>query len=133
MEKELDCHEALGNFVKDYGAPESMIYDGAREQIGPGTKFQANLRKYGIHGHTSEREHFNQNPAEGVILELQKKVSRNVYNILSETTMDIRVPIYCQDYAVDGQPFWETAGTKFTLVNDRRNTRHIRVPRFCMV
>ena len=67
MENKSDCHEALDKFVKDYGAPESMIYDGAQEQIGPGTKFQANLRKYGIHGHTSERERSNQNPEEGVI------------------------------------------------------------------
>ena len=68
-----DGHEALGNFVKDYGALDSMIYDGAQEQVGPGTKFQAKLRKYGIHGHTSEREHSNQNTAEGVIRELHKK------------------------------------------------------------
>ena len=73
MEKKLNCHEALDKFLKDYGAPDSMIYDGAQEQVGPGTKFQANLRKYGIHGHTSERERSNQNPAEGVIWELHKK------------------------------------------------------------
>ena len=55
-------------------APDSMIYYGAQEQVGPGTKFQASLRKYGIHGHTSERERSNQNPAEGVIRELRKKL-----------------------------------------------------------
>ena len=57
----------------EYGTPYSMIYDGAQEQVGPSTKFQANLRKYGIHGHTSERERSNQNPAEGVIRELRNK------------------------------------------------------------
>ena len=45
MEKKSDCHEALENFVKDYGAPESMIYNGSQEQVGPGTEFQANLIK----------------------------------------------------------------------------------------
>ena len=25
MEKKSDCHEALDKFVKDYGAPDSMI------------------------------------------------------------------------------------------------------------
>ena len=53
MEKKSDCHEVLDKFVKDYGAPDSMIYDGAQENIGTGTKFQANLRKYSIHGHAS--------------------------------------------------------------------------------
>ena len=47
-----------------------MIYDGAQEQVVPGKKIQANLGKYGIHGHTSERGRSNQNPAEGVIREL---------------------------------------------------------------
>ena len=59
MENKSDCHEALENFVKDYGELDSMIYDDTQEQIGPGIKFQANLRKYGIHGHTSERESSN--------------------------------------------------------------------------
>ena len=67
MEKKSECHEALENFVKDYGVPDSMIYDGALEQVGSGKKFQANFREYGIHGHTSERERSNQNPAEGFI------------------------------------------------------------------
>ena len=30
MEKKSDCHEALDNFVKDYGAPDSMIYNGTQ-------------------------------------------------------------------------------------------------------
>ena len=72
MEKNSDGYEALYNFLKDYGVPDSMIYDGAQEQVGTGTKSQAKLRKYGIHGHTSERVSSNQNPAEGVIRELHK-------------------------------------------------------------
>ena len=31
MEKKSDCHETLDKFVKDYGAPDSMIYDDAQE------------------------------------------------------------------------------------------------------
>ena len=50
-----------------------MINDGAQEQVRPGTKFQANLRKYGIHWHKPERERSNQNQVEGVIQELRKK------------------------------------------------------------
>ena len=67
MEKKSDFREGLEIFVKDYGTPDSMINDGAQEQLGPGTKLQANLRKYGIHGHTSKRGRSNQNRAEGVI------------------------------------------------------------------
>ena len=69
----MDCYEALEMQLEDYGAPELMIYNGAQEQVGPGTKFQFNFRKYGIHGHVSEMECSNQNPAEGVIQELCKR------------------------------------------------------------
>ena len=44
IEKRLDCHEALDRFVRDYGALDVMQYDGAPEQVGPHTKFQANMR-----------------------------------------------------------------------------------------
>ena len=36
MGKKSDCHESLEKFVKDYGAPDSMIYNGAQEQVGLG-------------------------------------------------------------------------------------------------
>ena len=67
MEKKSECHKALDKFVKNYGAPDSMIYNGTKEKFGPDTKFQSNLIKYGIHEHTSERNRYNHNPTEGVI------------------------------------------------------------------
>ena len=73
MEKKLDFHEPLDKFVRDSGAPDSMIYNGSQEQVGPGTKFQAKLIEYVIHDHISEKERSIQNPAEGVIQELRKK------------------------------------------------------------
>ena len=79
MGNKSDCHKALEKFVKDYVAPDSMIYNVAQEQVGPGTKFQSNLIKYGIHGHTSERERPNQKPAEGVIRELHNKWYREMF------------------------------------------------------
>ena len=63
----------------------------------------------------------------------QEMVSRNVYIILSDRTMELLIPINFQDYAIDGHPYWETAGTKLTWVYDRRNTRHLRVTIFWMV
>ena len=71
-EKRSDCHEALDRFVRNYGASDVMQYDGALEQVGPHTKFQANMRKYNIKGHTNETKISNQNPVEGVIRELRK-------------------------------------------------------------
>ena len=50
-----------------------------------------------------------------------------------KTTMELRIPIPCQDHAIDSQPCWETIRTNFTWVNNRINTKHLRVPRFWMV
>ena len=73
MVNKSDYHEALGKIVKYYGAPDSMKYYGAQEQVRPGTQFQSNLV---IHGHTSERKLSNQKPEEGVIQEMRKKLYR---------------------------------------------------------
>ena len=59
IEKRSDCHEALDRFVRDYRALDVMQYDGAREQVGPHTKFQANMIKYDIRGHTTETKRSN--------------------------------------------------------------------------
>ena len=45
IEKKSNCADALKTFIRDYGAPDKMISDGAPEQIGQGTVFQAVLRK----------------------------------------------------------------------------------------
>ena len=34
IKKRSDCHLILDKFVKEYGAPEKMTYNGAQEQIG---------------------------------------------------------------------------------------------------
>lgn len=39
IDAKSDCHEALDRFIKDYGAPNTLIYDGAKEQVGPKTEF----------------------------------------------------------------------------------------------
>ena len=59
--------KALDRFVRDYRSSDVMQYDGAPEQVGPHTKFQSNMRKYGIKGHTAKTKRSNQNPAELVI------------------------------------------------------------------
>ena len=57
------ANKALERFVRDCGALDVMQYNGAPEQVGPHTKFQTNMRKYGIKGHTAETKISNQNPA----------------------------------------------------------------------
>ena len=34
IKKNSDCHLGLDKFVKEYGAPDKMTYDGAQEKIG---------------------------------------------------------------------------------------------------
>ena len=74
--------KALDMFVRDYWASDAMQYDGTLEQVRPHTKFQANMRKYGIKGHTAETKRSNQNPAEGLIGELRKKCYREMFSHL---------------------------------------------------
>ena len=69
----MDCHKALYRFVRYYGGSDVMQHNGAPEQVGPHTKFQANMRNYVIKGHTAETKRYNQNPEKGVIQELRKK------------------------------------------------------------
>ena len=33
IKKKSDCHLGFDKFVKEYGAPDKMTYDGAQEQI----------------------------------------------------------------------------------------------------
>ena len=80
IEKRSDFHEALDRFLRDYGALDLMQYDGAPEQVGPHTKFQANMRKYDIKGHTTETKISNHNPVEGVS---QEMLSRDVSHLQS--------------------------------------------------
>lgn len=79
INKKSDCHEALEKFVKQYGAPDKLIYDGAQEQVGRKTDFQKILRKYDIKGHVAESHSPNQNPVEGCIRELRRRWFRVIF------------------------------------------------------
>ena len=73
-----DGYKGLDKFVKEYGAPDKMIYDGAGEQVGRKTNFQRMIRKYEIKGHADEPKRSNQNPVEGCIRELQRRWFRTI-------------------------------------------------------
>ena len=69
--------ETIGNtlksFISEYGAPESLTFDGARVQVGRNTSFQKTLRKFQIQQYTSAPYRPNENPAEGSIREVKKR------------------------------------------------------------
>ena len=64
-----------------------MQYGGAPEQVRPHTKFQANMRKYYIKGHTTKTKRSNQNPVKGVIRELRKKWYREMFHTYSSRVL----------------------------------------------
>ena len=74
-----DCDLALKKFITDYGAPDTMVTDGSREQTSRGSKWQAILRKNNITGVVTQPHRPNQNPAETVIRELRKRWYRNIF------------------------------------------------------
>ena len=101
----LDCQEALDIFVRDYGASDVMQYDGAPDQVGPHTKFQSNMRNYGIKGHTAETKRSKQNPAKGVILELRKKWYHEMFHTYSPRGL------WCYEYPYVANIMQLTAST----------------------
>ena len=46
IKKKSDCHLGRDKFVKEYGAPDKMTYDGAQEQIGRKNKPNIELWEY---------------------------------------------------------------------------------------
>ena len=57
----------LDNLTKNIGIPNTIIYDGAQEKVGPNSEFQKILRKSKIHGHQCEPYSQWQNRSEDYI------------------------------------------------------------------
>ena len=79
IKRKADCDDALKKFLRDFGAPDIMVTDGAREQTSRGTKWQATLRKNKITGVITPPHRPNLNPAETVIRELRKRWYRSIF------------------------------------------------------
>ena len=75
----VEVDGALKRFIKEYGAPDSMITDGSREQTAKGSLFQRTLRKNNIDGVITPPHRPNLNPVETVIRELRKKWYRAIF------------------------------------------------------
>ena len=68
-----EAGDALKKFCLEFGVPESLTFDGSKEQCCKGTEFMSQIRKHDIDFHISEKGYHNQNPVEGVIQELRRK------------------------------------------------------------
>ena len=79
MDRKGKAGEALRVFCQEFGVPERLTMDGAKEQIGSNSEFMHQIRKNGIDFHVIEPERHNQNPAEGVIREIRRKWFRVMF------------------------------------------------------
>ena len=78
MDTKSKAGKALREFCREFGIPQSLTFDGSKEQSMPGTEFMKSIRQYGIDYHISEADLHNQNPVEGVIREIRKKLYRTM-------------------------------------------------------
>ena len=81
IKKKSDFHLGLDKFVREYGVPDNMTYDGAQEQIGIKKEFKRVMRKYEIKGHATETKRSNQNSVEECIRELRRRWYRSMFRM----------------------------------------------------
>ena len=72
MEHKSSAGQALKQFISDFGIPDKLVYDGAAEQVGKRTEFQA-IQKHAIDLHVTEPHRHNQSKVEGMVQEIQKR------------------------------------------------------------
>ena len=53
------CGKAIKTFCTEFGAPEKLTFDGAKEQVKSGTDFQKVLREHEIIPHQIEPDRHN--------------------------------------------------------------------------
>ena len=70
--------DALRLFCQEFGVPESLTFDGSREQTGKKSQFMHQVQLHGIKYHIAEPGVMNQNPAEHVIGEIRRKWYRTM-------------------------------------------------------
>ncbi len=77
--KEKHVDQALKNFLRDYGVPDTMTMDGSKEQTARGSEFEDRRRKTHITPVITLPQRPNNNPREVVIRDLQKRWFRMMY------------------------------------------------------
>ena len=76
MEHKDEAGIALTQFVDDVGIPDTLIFDGAGEQVGVDTDFQKTIRYYRVHQRQTEPYSPWQNRAEDAIKKLKTRWKR---------------------------------------------------------
>ena len=92
MDSKAKAGDALRVFCKEFGVPETLRFDGSKEQTGRNTEFTKQIRKHNIDFKISEPELHNQSPAEGVV----REVRRRWYRVMFKK----RVPEMFWDYGM---------------------------------
>jgi len=92
MDSKAKAGDALKTFCKEYGVPELLRSDQAKEMVKKNTEFQAQVRKNQIRHHAAEAGMHNQSPAEGVV----REVRRRWYRVMFAK----KVPSVLWDYGV---------------------------------
>jgi hypothetical protein len=78
MEKKSLAGAALRQFIRDFGVPEQLTFDGSGEQTGHKTEFMKHIRNHAIDYHIIEPNRPQQNRAETVIREVKKRWFRQM-------------------------------------------------------
>ena len=73
MEHKSSAGQVLKKFISDFGIPNKLVCDGAAEQVGKQTEFQATVQKHAIDFHVTEPHCHNQSKVEGVVQEIRKR------------------------------------------------------------
>lgn len=85
------------DFIHDFGAPEHLTSDGAMAQTGPNTLFTKTIRRAEIHHRVSAPRRPNENPAEGSIRELKKRL----YRIMMKRKIPARLWCFCLSWVAE--------------------------------
>jgi len=79
MDKKSKAGDALRVFCNEFGIPNKLVHDGAKEMTGNKTEFQRQVIKHDIRSRQSEAEQHNQSPAEGVVREVRRRWYRIMF------------------------------------------------------
>jgi hypothetical protein len=78
MEKNSFAGAALRQFIRDFGEPEQLTFDGSAEHTKFKTDFMKHIRDLGIDFHITEPHRSQQNRAEAAIREIKKRWFRQM-------------------------------------------------------
>jgi len=76
MDSKSKAGDALRLFCQEFGVPAKLTFDGSKEQGQPGTEFMRQIHMHNINYHVPESDLHNQNPVEGIIRELRRRLYR---------------------------------------------------------